>query len=263
MKILTKSLRYELVKALKRGASYREQLDLSNFLQSGVTEQQIGMIDSALSLLKESPYLNHDDFVEYGYSDKQILNTLGDIEAFKSLIGIDTYRYADWLANNNLNPNDNFCLPYLVYQHFIGEIRESHMENSTYLNKNFRVHLGSEALSCLTFKCGSNFRIPVDESEMIPLILLSRAGKYTRVKISDDSTFLTLISDSQEVKLEIRVYASQLTTPEHIGICLIDDRHIVTGFHQVFKLSDFAIRHEANLNADLIEELNLFNMSLN
>ncbi|MEZ8339462.1 hypothetical protein AB6C52_16670 [Vibrio cyclitrophicus] len=263
MKMLTPLLRQALIKILSQGASYREQLDLSSFLKSGVTEQQIAIIDSSLNLLKESPYLSHEDFVDFGYSDKQIRHTLGDIDAFKSLVGIDRYCYADWLVHNNLNADDNFCLPFIVYQHFAEEIRENYMINSIYLDENLRVQVGEDALSCLTFKCGSDFRLPIDESEIVPFILLSRAGKYTRINISDDSTSLTLFSDVNEVELEVRVYSSQFTNPKRIGICLIDDRHTVTGFHQVFKLSDFAIRHEANLNADLIEELNLFNMSLN
>lgn len=258
MKMLTPLLRQALIKILNQGASYREQLDLSSFLKSGVTEQQIAIIDSSLNLLKESPYLTHEDFVEFGYSDKQIRHTLGDIDAFKSLVGIDRYRYADWLSHNNLNADDNFCLPFIVYQHFIDEIRQNHMINNIYLDENLRVQLGEEALNCLTFKCGSNSRIPINESEMVPLILLSRAGKYTRVKTSGDSTLLTLISNSQDVEVEVKVYASQFTRPELIGVCLIDDRYIKSTSKQVFKLSDFAIRHEGNLNADLIEELNLF-----
>lgn len=58
---LTDQMRAEIINVLVEEASYRESIDMQRFLMRGVTELEIGLIDTVIRLLRESPYLSDVD----------------------------------------------------------------------------------------------------------------------------------------------------------------------------------------------------------
>lgn len=258
MKALSQNVRKALIVAIQDSESHREQLDLSRFLSLGVTEEQIYLIDHSISMLREHPYLRLKDFAA-NYSMRQIEQTLGDIDSFKKLLKLDEFTYLDWLTVNNLADDEFVCLPYLIYQHFCAEIRESYVQGA-HLNENLKVDLGCKQVDCLTFRCGTQLGIPANEYEMMIMLLLSRYGYYTYFKLNDDDMVLTLKSHTKVVSVELKIYASHFSKQADYHVCLIDDRNKTqrkNSPQNVVKLEQFSLRHHSNFNAGILNAAGL------
>ena len=258
MKALTQEVVKALVSILQESAHYKDQLDLSAFINAGVTEEQIHLIDQTMSTLREHPYLKQPDF-EKQYSKRMIKLTLGDLDSFKSLINLDRFNYNDWLAVNGLSADEKLCLPFLVYQYFADEIRHEHM-HGVHLNDNLCVELGQKKCNCLTFQCGTQLRIPINEFEMLLMLLLSRFGYYNYFKLDEDNMIVTLRNTGKCINVELRIYATEFSKQADYYVCLIDDRNDIQRKSKranVVKLEEFSLHHHSNFNADILNAAGL------
>lgn len=158
---LTDQMRAEIITVLVEGASYRESIDMQRFLMRGVTELEIGLIDTAIRLLRESPYLSDIDFAKLGFSHKGIQRVLGGVNHFKTLLHIEEYSLMAWVQDNGLQDENCITLPYFIYQHYADEIRANHMEGFA-LTSQFQVDLGQQLARSMIFKCGTSDPIQPD-----------------------------------------------------------------------------------------------------
>ncbi len=256
MQELSQSLRKAIVLALEESASYQDQLDLSRFIQMGVTVEQIHLIDTAISLLQIHPYLNQHDF-ESKYGVQKVQLTIGSVSSFKNLLSLEEYTYRDWLKINKLTENEPLCLPYLVYQYFSDEIRRDFM-NGAYLVDNLQIQLGSKQLNSFKFKCGTTVGIPTDVFDIMIFILISRFGRYTGFKMNLTDSVLHLFSHTDSVDIEVRTYATEFSHRTQHSVCLIDDLNESSPMRKVrkiIKLEEFSIFHKCNSNRELLDLL--------
>ncbi|MFH4461927.1 hypothetical protein [Vibrio diabolicus] len=256
MQELSQSLRKAIVLALEEATSYRDQLDLSRFIQTGVTVEQIHLIDTAMYLLRLHPYLSQDDF-ESKYSVQKVQLTIGSVDNFKKLLNLNEYTYHDWLKTNGLSEDEPLCLPYMVYQHFSDEIRRDYM-NGAYLVENLQVQLGSKQLNHFKFRCGTVVGIPTDVFDIMIFILISRFGKYSGFKMNLPDSVLHLFSHTNSVDIEVRTYATEFSHRTQHSVCLIDDLNESSPIRKVrdiIKLEEFSIYHKCNSNRELLDLL--------
>lgn len=259
MQDLSQSLRKSIVLALEEGAACREQLDLSRFLAMGVTIEQIHLIDTAISLLRLHPYLNQHDF-ESKYGVKKTRFTIGNLDNFKTLLNLEEYTYRDWLKTNSLTEEEPLCLPYLVYQYFSDEIRRDFM-NGALLVANLQVQLGTKQVTHLRLKCGTIVGIPINEFEMMMLILISRYGRYTGFEINEADSILTLTNQTQSVDVEVRLCASSVSGNTAHAIALIDDLPANSNRcndNPIYLIEHLALRHKSQCNDELLEMLDFY-----
>ncbi|MGY5537440.1 hypothetical protein [Vibrio brasiliensis] len=251
---LSNRIRKDLITTLIDGASYIDSLDLSRFFELGVREKQIGLIDYAIHTLYSHPYLTIDAFIEEGYSQQLINRTLGDLEQFKTDIGLDSYTLDNWLEQNRCDASEDIYMPYEVYQYFASEVRAKYL-NELVL-KGIRVQLGSESLACIRLKCGTPFAIPKNTAEIAFYLQISRFGHYSQMHFSRAESVLTLGSN----RIEICIYASQAKRTEDYTVCLIDDlelHDVQKAKSSIFTLKDFSIKHTSGINDECLKVLGL------
>ncbi|WP_434998999.1 hypothetical protein ACRZ5S_20685 [Vibrio scophthalmi] len=251
---LSNRIRQDLITTLMEGAAYIDSLDLSRFFELGVREKQIGLIDYAIHTLYSHPYLTMDAFIEEGYSQQLINRTLGDLEEFKTDIGLDSYTLDNWLEQNDDDASGDVCMPYEVYQHFASEVRAKYLNGQ--ILKGVRVQLGSECLACVCFKCGTCFLIPKNTTEIAFYLQISRIGHYSKMHFSASESVL-MLGDN---RIEICIYASQAKQTGNYTVCLIDDRElhdVQKAKSSIFTLKDFSIKHTSGINDECLKVLGL------
>ncbi|MGF1773460.1 hypothetical protein L4C42_14225 [Vibrio wakamikoensis] len=256
---LTDQMRAEIINVLVEGESYRESIDMQRFLVRGVTEFEIGLIDTAIRLLHESPYLSDVDFENLGFSHKGIQRVLGGVNHFKTLLHIEEYSLMAWVQDNGLQDENCITLPYFVYQHYVDEIRANHLEGFA-LTSYFQVDLGQQLARAMTFKCGTSLLLPKDPMEIAAYIILSRFGRYRSMTYDFERTILTAENEHRSIEIEVKVFSSQLTRTTPIAVCLIDDipelDYVSRSSTKILHLHDFSMRHENGANRELLKAMN-------
>jgi hypothetical protein len=257
---LTDQMRTDIITALIEGSSYRESVDMQQFLKRGVTESEIGLIDTSIQLLHESPYLTDRDFENLGYSYKSVQLILGGISHFKSLLNLEEYTLQNWIVDNGLQYETPITLPYFIYQHFVDEIRTHHM-SGLMLSSDFEVELGGHSARSIIFKCGTSLLLPKDATEMAAYIILSRFGRYKSMTFDSETNTLTAETEHCSLNVEVKIFASQLTQQTPISVCLIDDipdcDYVSRSSTKILKLSEFSMRHENGANRELLKVMKL------
>ncbi|HAS6440259.1 TPA: hypothetical protein GRR81_26800 [Vibrio parahaemolyticus] len=251
---LSNRIHQDLITTLMEGAAYIDSLDLSRFFEQGVREKQIGLIDYAIHTLYSHPYLTMDAFIEEGYSPQLLAKTLGDLDQFKSDIGLDSYTLDNWLEQNRCDASEYIYMPYEVYQYFAQEVRAKYL--SGLILKGVRVQLGSECLACIHFKCGTCFLIPRNTTEIAFYLQISRIGHYSKMHFSASESVLML----GDKRIEICIYASQAKNTEDFTVCLVDDRElhdVQKAKSAIFMLKDFSIKHASGVNDECLKVLGL------
>lgn len=220
---LSNHIRSKLIIRLQESAGYREHLDLSSFLNAGITQAEIGVLDYAQDQLSKCPYLEESDFVEKGITSRQIQKVLGGIDNFKVLLGIRDYCFANWLEGQELSKG--LAIPYFIYQKFAAEIRESYMSDCKLVHF-LKVELNdSKQFQEIPLLNVGRASIPATDIETLGITSLVLCERYSFIDVDKENCILTLKNRSNQkvISIEVRCLSTHFCKKTDFSVCVIDD----------------------------------------
>ncbi|WP_434999728.1 hypothetical protein ACRZ5S_18015 [Vibrio scophthalmi] len=226
--LITDTLRLDIIQTLDDASSYASQGDISRYLVRGLTAVDIGLIETAASLLRSEPYLQEQDLIDHGISRKHIEKILGGIEHFKSLLGLEEYCFSDYLKDHNLDLNSDITIPYFIYQTFSADIRKDCVSADKppqlISTLNIEIEPGFN-LNTIPVLGGLATQVPATDKEMMIVTVGLLLNDYHFVNYDEATSILTLKPKCRDqiVDIEVRCLSSQFKAKTNSGVCVVDD----------------------------------------
>ncbi|MDK9758523.1 hypothetical protein KIV40_24820, partial [Vibrio sp. D173a] len=135
----------DVINVLSYGFTNAVQQDLSRFVAWGIGAKEFIEINTIITQLRNEPYLSPEELIAKGISRRLIRKTLGGLDNFKSLLGIEDLSFDDFLTLNDMDVGE-VVISYFHYQTFVEDVRRDHVSESERpkLRHNLKVDLGNE-----------------------------------------------------------------------------------------------------------------------
>lgn len=222
---LNNTQRKHVIETLKCHESVFASSDFSPLFSTGVTVSDIGIIANSISLLKDAPFLEEPDFIDHGFSSRQIEFILGGLDNFKQLLGVHDYCFQDWLAQNSDCSSKQVTIPYWVYLRFAEDIRRDFMRDLI-LHSSLSVELNAKVkVGFISLFERHRAIIPSDDSEAAQVAAMMMADRYQFLSYDEETSELTLrsLKTRRDFSIEVRCLSSAFNRRTPHAVCVVDD----------------------------------------
>lgn len=224
---LTNYIIKSIIQRIEDGAGYSN--DFCHFLQAGVSVRDIALIENMISVFKTNPFVLEKDLLNEGISRKKIEQVLGGVENFKTLVGIESTTFAEWMMFNDYNlPTDVVSVPYQIYLEHYDEINEICTDKALAPHIAVEMRVGEEthlrAIPRIDDKL-NEYPIPRDDKEAAEICSRLITKDYQSLEYDKVRSTLLLkrLCDKTLVELEVRCWASELQGHSKKSVCVVND----------------------------------------